>query len=135
MFLFGHQRRLMQASEACAGLTWHNDRIHLPLRSGNCKDNAREAPARPHVYDPHWMAVRAVCMLVQDWQQSKAVMDVAINRLISVSDRCMQTEIASTAAFSAVPRTSSCCTCKNVCRQAAGPEDIYKDTYTAAHLK
>ena len=58
-------------------------------------------------------------MLVQDWQQSKAVMDVAINRLISVSDRCMQTEIASAAA-----RMSSCCTCYNACRQAAGPEDM-----------
>lgn len=61
---------------------------HLVLWPGDSKDNSREAASRSDINHPDRTPISLACMLVQDWQQSKAVMDVPFNRLISISDCC-----------------------------------------------
>ena len=68
---------------------------HLPLWSGNGKDNTRETPSRSNIYEPQWAPSGGVCMLVQHWQKGEAVMDVPLHCLIPVRDGCVHTKTSS----------------------------------------
>ena len=65
---------------------------HLPLWSGNGKDDTREAPSRSNIYEPQGAPSSGLCMLVQYRQEGEAVMDVPLHCLIPICDGCVHTK-------------------------------------------